>query len=104
MLWLENKNINLCSAERKINSSFTAWVLANNSNLRSVYKIQSKSACDSLSITLQKRHLRSSKGIFSNVVIQFCVCFCPSVCLPVRILSVYVSVRPSVCPSVHIFV
>ena len=34
----------------------------------------------------------------SYVIIQFCVCFCRSVCLPVRILSVYVSVRPCVFP------
>ena len=35
-----------------------------------------------------------------------CVCFCPSVCLPVRTLSVYVSVRACVRPSacMHIFV
>ena len=37
--------------------------------------------------------------IHSYVVIQFCVCFCPSVCLPVRILYVYVSVSPCVRPS-----
>ena len=34
-------------------------------------------------------------------IIQFCVCFCPFVCLPVRILpmcaSVHVSARPPVC-------
>ena len=41
--------------------------------------------------------------IRSFVVIQFCVCFCPSVCLPVQILSVYVSARPPVCPSVRLF-
>ena len=43
----------------------------------------------------------------SYVIIQFCGCFCPSVCLPVRVLSVYVSVllydRPSVRPPVCIF-
>ena len=42
----------------------------------------------------------------SYVIIQFCGCFCPSVCLPVRVLSVYVSVllcvRPSAC--MYIFV
>ena len=45
-------------------------------------------------------------SIRSYVVIQFCVCFCPSVCLPVRILSVYVPVRTCVRPSacMHIFV
>ena len=39
------------------------------------------------------------------VFIQFYVCFCPSVCLPVLVLSVYVSVRPCVRPSacMHIF-
>ena len=37
----------------------------------------------------------------SFVIIQFCVCFCPSVCLPVLVLSVYVSVRVFVC--MHIF-
>ena len=42
-------------------------------------------------------------SIRSFVVIQFCVCFCPSVCLPVRILSVYMSVRPLVCPFVHLY-
>ena len=70
MPWLENRNINLWSVEREINSSFTAWALENNSDLRSVYKIQSKCACDSLSITLQKRHLRSSKGLFSNLPVS----------------------------------
>ena len=42
----------------------------------------------------------------SYVIMQFCVCFCPSVCLPVRVLSVYVSVRPCVRPTacMHIFV
>ena len=42
----------------------------------------------------------------SYVIMQFCVCFCPSVCLRVRVLSVYVSVRPCVRPSacMHIFV
>ena len=42
----------------------------------------------------------------SYVIIQFCVCFCPSDCLPVRVLSVYVSVRPCVLSSacMHIFV
>ena len=41
-------------------------------------------------------------SIRSYVVIQFCVCFCPSVCLPVRILSVYVS-RPSLCSSARLY-
>ena len=56
--------------ESEINSSLTAWALENNSDLRSVYKIKSKSACDSLSITLQKRYLRSSKGLFSNLTVS----------------------------------
>ena len=43
--------------------------------------------------------------IRSYVIIQVCVCFCPSVCLPVLVLSVYVSVCPCVPPSacMHIF-
>ena len=42
----------------------------------------------------------------SYVIIQFCICFCPSVCLPDRVLYAYVSVRPCVHPSacMHIFV
>ena len=39
----------------------------------------------------------------SYVIIQFCVCFCPSVCLPVLVLSAYVSVRMSVHPPICIF-
>ena len=39
-------------------------------------------------------------SIRSYVVIQFCVCFFPSVCLPVRILSY---MCPSVCPSVRLY-
>ena len=71
MLWLENKNINLCSAERTINSSFTAWALANNSDLRSVYKVQSKIACDSLFITLKKDIYVLQKVYFRTCQILF---------------------------------